>query len=118
MFSVNGSDTDWLVYADYLEDQGIDASHIREGIVHQQPNWTYEGIGEDGVGSRNPTVGSGYVGGRDLVGGGFRNDVGSLGTLSVANEICGGVGGNYYIYPDRHRVRIFSGIGISSRGIG
>jgi hypothetical protein len=33
MFDLNGSETDWLVYADYLEDQGKDATHIREGVA-------------------------------------------------------------------------------------
>jgi uncharacterized protein (TIGR02996 family) len=43
MFELNGSDTDWLVYADYLEDQGIDAAHIREGVADPQPNqWHHE----------------------------------------------------------------------------
>ena len=37
-FKLNGSDTDWLVYADYLEDQGIDATHIREGVEKLQVN--------------------------------------------------------------------------------
>jgi hypothetical protein len=37
-FTLNGSDTDWLVYADYLEDQGIDSAHIREGVVDPQTN--------------------------------------------------------------------------------
>jgi uncharacterized protein (TIGR02996 family) len=38
MFEIDGSETTWLVYADYLEDQGIDASHIREGVVDPQTN--------------------------------------------------------------------------------
>jgi hypothetical protein len=34
-FLLDGSETSWLVYADYLEDQGLDAKHIREpGIVN------------------------------------------------------------------------------------
>jgi hypothetical protein len=41
MFTVNGSETDWLVYADYLEDQGIDASHIRE-LEPQTNDWYFE----------------------------------------------------------------------------
>jgi hypothetical protein len=42
-FTVNGSDTDWLVYADYLEDQDIDAAHIREGVAETQSNqWIFE----------------------------------------------------------------------------
>jgi hypothetical protein len=35
MFELNGSDTSWLVYADYLEDQDIDATHIREGLTEE-----------------------------------------------------------------------------------
>lgn len=42
MFYLNGSDTNWLVYADYLEDQGIDATHIREGVAEQIINtWCF-----------------------------------------------------------------------------
>jgi hypothetical protein len=32
MFELDGSETSWLVYADWLEDQGIDAAHIRESV--------------------------------------------------------------------------------------
>jgi hypothetical protein len=39
MFQLN-CETDWLVYADWLEDQGLDAAHIRTpGFVN---NWCYE----------------------------------------------------------------------------
>jgi hypothetical protein len=41
MFDLNGSDTDWLVYADYLEDQGIDATHIREGVTEEYIPWHF-----------------------------------------------------------------------------
>jgi uncharacterized protein (TIGR02996 family) len=30
VFDLDGSETSWLVYADWLEDQGLDASNIRE----------------------------------------------------------------------------------------
>jgi hypothetical protein len=33
MFELDGSETSWLVYADWLEDQGINASHIREALI-------------------------------------------------------------------------------------
>jgi hypothetical protein len=33
MFELDGSETSWLVYADWLEDQGLNAAHIRESAV-------------------------------------------------------------------------------------
>jgi hypothetical protein len=49
MFELNGSETSWLVYADWLEDQNIDASNIRN-FVHPINEWCYE-IRFAGIGS-------------------------------------------------------------------
>jgi hypothetical protein len=38
LFTIDGSETSWLVYADWLEDQGLDATHIREPV---EVNWWY-----------------------------------------------------------------------------
>ncbi len=55
MFELNGSETDWLVYAEYLEDQGIDAIHIREGVVNPQTN---QWMSESGTAGK---VGMGFI---------------------------------------------------------
>jgi hypothetical protein len=68
MFDLDGSETSWLVYADYLEDQDIDASHIRESIANpcidqwcqDSQGFNNSGVGVDsGVGnSTNNNIGS------------------------------------------------------------
>ncbi len=86
MFDLDGSDISWLVYADYLEDQDIDASHIREEVSEpSEGHWHFimylgHGVGCSrdivcgGVGwssnatpgARNPkSFGDGEVGGAD-----------------------------------------------------
>ena len=43
MFHLDGSQTTWLVYADWLEDQGIPASHIRDMAQSENVNhWFFE----------------------------------------------------------------------------
>lgn len=43
MFKLDGSQTSWLVYADWLEDQGIPASYIRELAKEEiTQTWIYE----------------------------------------------------------------------------
>ena len=42
MFHLDGSEISWLVYADWLEDQGLQANHIRENINFSVNNWIYE----------------------------------------------------------------------------
>lgn len=58
MFHLNGSQTSWLVYADWLEDQGIPASHIREMAKEEiTNNFIYEHdpvFWQLKVGSENP----------------------------------------------------------------
>jgi uncharacterized protein (TIGR02996 family) len=70
MFELNGSDTSWLVYADYLEDQDIDAAHIREGVADPQTNqwivlYRRNNVGVDyserGVGCSSHAVGCGFT---------------------------------------------------------
>jgi hypothetical protein len=41
MFELDGSETSWLVYADWLEDHDYDAISIRE-YVPTVNSWTYE----------------------------------------------------------------------------
>jgi hypothetical protein len=50
-FDLDGSETSWLVYADWLEDQGFDAAHIRMPI--EIPIWYFvNDIGSWQVGTR------------------------------------------------------------------
>jgi uncharacterized protein (TIGR02996 family) len=106
IFSLNGSDTDWLVYADYLEDNNQDAQHIRQAINEQATHWyaTY-GIAEPTIGTQNEhpgDVGSLSSLSEDpgtLIG----NSVGTTVTNSMFNLVgCGhqgvGVGHNYRTY--------------------
>jgi hypothetical protein len=62
IFTVNGSETDWLVYADYLEDQGTDSTHIREGVANPYTNqWFSEVSGHyagAGCGQNSGRVGA------------------------------------------------------------
>lgn len=42
-FKIDGSQTTWLVYADWLEDQGIPAQHIRDlANYHIVNTWCFE----------------------------------------------------------------------------
>ena len=46
MFKLDNSEISWLIYADWLEDQGIDASHIREELSNDKVirawHWEYD----------------------------------------------------------------------------
>ena len=43
MIRLDGSQTSWLIYADWLEDQGIPANHIRDmAIDFFSSGWFYE----------------------------------------------------------------------------
>jgi hypothetical protein len=84
MFRLDGSETSWLVYADWLEDQDLDARHIREPLFVN--SWTYEanynngisaGTYETDVGTVSWRVGcNGDVGSKSYNGAGscWRND--------------------------------------------
>ena len=61
MFIIDNSQISWLVYADWLEDQGIDASHIRNFETDLTNQWIYE---ED-VNLFYTTNNGNYVGTRD-----------------------------------------------------
>jgi hypothetical protein len=70
-FMVDGSETSWLVYADWLEDQGLDARHIREPLFVNEWFLAYIDV-----------MGGGFVAGYyNYVGalreGSFDNDVGA-----------------------------------------
>lgn len=41
MFKLDGSQTSWLVYADWLEDQGIDSSQLRYCIANEPVTNTF-----------------------------------------------------------------------------
>ena len=83
MFTLDGSENSWLVYADWLEDQDIDARHIREPLFVN--NWRYEYRSGAGVGSVSVVVGYvggvGVVGSVGYVGGGFGDGVGGFGSV-------------------------------------
>lgn len=98
-FQLNGSDTSWLVFADYLEDNGIDATHIREGVAELQKNeWVceccYHGVG---VGFKDYS-GVGVIG---AVGGGFINSIGwpnvTIKDVGCYDQRNNGVGGGNYV---------------------
>jgi uncharacterized protein (TIGR02996 family) len=43
MFDHDNSETSWLIYADWLQDQDIDSSNIREELIDPQTNQEYDG---------------------------------------------------------------------------
>ena len=64
MFKLDGSETGWLIYADWLEDQDINAKHIRE-TLSQLPTRYWEvdfytssdemyGVGASDIVDNNP----------------------------------------------------------------
>lgn len=51
MFKLDGSQTAWLIYADWLEDQNLPANFIREAACEIETNWWYrEYLSGGGVG--------------------------------------------------------------------
>jgi hypothetical protein len=77
------SDIDWLIYADYLDDQNIN-HFIREDLQKEEIPWDYEyrttgfvGVGSVGVG----VAGVGVIG----VGGVVVIGVGGVGVAGVGN---------------------------------
>jgi hypothetical protein len=90
VFQLDGSETSWLVYADYLEDQGVDSRHIREGW--QVNDWHRE-MRSDCVGDNIVDVGiRGVVGNR-----GWADQVGSYSVMpgSCQDSACFVGGRNY-----------------------
>ena len=78
---LNGSDTDWLIYSDWLEEAGqaATADGIREDVAQATaPPWQYEYISVGGVGVGVSDVGVSGVG---------------VGVGSVDVSGVGGVGG-------------------------
>jgi hypothetical protein len=94
MFDLDGSETSWLVYADWLEDQGIEAAHIRTpGFVCQ---WCYDGTGYDHIGPKHyiNRVGTQCTDDRGAIGSGYIGEVGSLARYGVGGyNICTDIGG-------------------------
>lgn len=65
MFKLDGSQTTWLVYADWLEDQGIPAAHIREAAneipyLYENNYWDYSFRGNKMPGWGR--IGGGWIG--------------------------------------------------------
>ena len=95
-FRVDGSWVSWLVYADYLDDNELDGSIIRELVEDLQTNqWYWESRyrinnGGFGVGSDYGVVGVGYVGGNS------NDDVGSIGFISAGVSSIDHYGGTGY----------------------
>jgi hypothetical protein len=85
---------DWLIYADYLDDQNIN-HFIREDLQKEEIPWDYEYrtisfVGVSGFGS----VGGGGVGFAGVGVGGFAV-VGVVGGVGVLDGAEGGVGGGF-----------------------
>jgi hypothetical protein len=89
MFDLDGSETSWLIYADWLEDQGLDAEHIRmpwmfndycyECVVVTNGSFLccYNGVGFMFYGYSPGGYSCGFVGSRSAYGSNFEG-VGSL----------------------------------------
>jgi hypothetical protein len=76
MFHLDGSETSWLVYADWLDDNDKISAHIREPmfVIPSNTNWhSYEMVFNI-VGSNWTKIGSEFVG---KVGAEWNNEVGS-----------------------------------------
>ncbi len=116
-FLLNGSDTDWLVYADYLEDQGIDATHIREGVIESyQDHWYFESCNVESymvgcVSSDHPYDNYHEVGGRGV---GPQGNVGvtHYGLGQVGTSGAGVVTRNLIGGNDSDEINVYGGVGI------
>jgi hypothetical protein len=93
------SDIDWLIYADYLDDQNIN-HFIREDVANLDALWCYEyryGVNSSGVGANG--VGANGVGGFGGVALGFDNNY--TGSNCIGDKVGfdtadGNIGGNYH----------------------
>jgi hypothetical protein len=82
-------DIDWLIYADYLDDQNIN-HFIREDLQNEEIPWHHEYTGCGCIGGGNHlTIGSYYTAG-DQVGNGV--------TYNFVADIVGDVGSAHYSY--------------------
>jgi uncharacterized protein (TIGR02996 family) len=62
IFHIDGSETSWLVYADWLEDQGFDARHIREPQFVHYWSYDFDPTNNESVGTIYNTVGCARLG--------------------------------------------------------
>jgi hypothetical protein len=88
------SDIDWLIYADFLEDQGLkEANYIREDVLNTENLWYWENyrIG-DGDGDGDGVGVGGVVGDGGVVGGGVGGGVGVAGVGVAGVGVAGFVG--------------------------
>ena len=57
MFHLDNSEVSWLVYTDWLEDQGRDSQHIRDILNETPRHWCYEQLWDyNGVGNTAPDL--------------------------------------------------------------
>jgi hypothetical protein len=66
MIDLDGSETSWLVYADWLEDHDLDAAHIREPLFVN--GWFFEFHDAWGVGINGINIGTVGWGGENSFG--------------------------------------------------
>jgi hypothetical protein len=99
MFHLDNSEFSWLVYADWLEDQDIDATHIRSLVVEPTTNdWCYEyytlinrrNNGRIGGGTDNEDHNFSRVGSNELDVG-YGGDYSRVGGNNISTD-CAGVG--------------------------